>query len=125
RTLSDTPPKMGRCRRGFRAWPRAYPENDRARGAGRRLPPVFPAGARLLGEPKPGGPRTETAPGLVRPGLGEPRPPHLSLVARSVRASDQSLGPAGFSSARAILRGERSRLGCPDRRAAGRRDHHL
>src|SRR5207302_8745361 len=110
---------------GFWEWPQAYPEDDRSRRPGYSLPSVLPAGARLLGEPKPGGPRTETPPGLVRPGLGEPRPSHLSLVARSVRASDQSLGSARFSSARAILRRERSRLGRANRRATGRRNHHL
>src|SRR5437588_13086528 len=116
---------MGRCRRGFRAWPRAYPENDRASGAGRRLPSVFPRGALLLGEPKPGGTRTETAPGLVRPGLGEPRPSHVSLVAGIVRRPHQSVGAARVLSARTVLRWQGSGLERADRRAAGRRDHYL
>ncbi len=118
-------PVRRRCRgiRRHRGDPRA---GDRAGGLDRPgVPPGLRGRARVLAVAQHGRARSEGPAGPPRPGLGEPRPSHVPLLAAVLPANHRHVHAAGFRAARAVPRRGPRRLGRADPRAAGHGDRHL
>ena len=122
RPLGGAAAAVRRRRRGVRR-DRGDPRpRDRAgRLARPGLPPGLRGRARLLAVAQPAARVQKARQDRLGPGLGEPRPPHLPLLAAVLPARHRHVrARSGFVAPRAVPRRRARRLGCPDPRAPDR-----